>query len=147
MENQKTCENRPKAMEESKPPESTPLASLRLPYRPQDPQKYCPGIALVGCGGITRHHLQAYSQAGYRVVAFFDIDRQRAVERRDQFYPDATVHDRLEDLLADPAVEVVDIATHPPQRPPLIEAALLAGKHVLSQKPFVTDLGVGERLA
>ena len=37
-------------------------------------------------------------------------------------------------------VEVVDIATHPAVRPPLMEAALKAGKHVLSQKPFVTDL-------
>ena len=44
-------------------------------------------------------------------------------------------------------VEVVDIATHTAVRPPLIEAALKAGKHVLSQKPFVTDLDVGERLA
>jgi predicted dehydrogenase len=40
----------------------------------------------------------------------------------------------------------VDIATHPAERPALIEAALLAGKHVLSQKPFVLDLDVGERL-
>jgi predicted dehydrogenase len=43
-------------------------------------------------------------------------------------------------------VEVVDITTHPPERPPLMEAAVTAGKHVLSQKPFVVDLDVGERL-
>jgi len=42
---------------------------------------------------------------------------------------------------------VVDIATHPHQRPPLIEAAIDAGKHVLSQKPFVLDLEVGRKLA
>ena len=42
---------------------------------------------------------------------------------------------------------IVDITTHPPRRPPLVEAALRAGKHVLSQKPFVLDLDVGERLA
>jgi predicted dehydrogenase len=28
---------------------------------------------------------------------------------------------------------VVDIATHPPERLPLIEAAIHAGKHILSQ--------------
>ena len=50
-------------------------------------------------------------------------------------------------LLARDDVEVVDITTHPPERPPLVEAALRAGKHVLSQKPFVLDLDVGERLA
>ena len=41
----------------------------------------------------------------------------------------------------------MDIATHPPERLPLIEDALRAGKHVLSQKPFVLDLDAGERLA
>jgi len=41
---------------------------------------------------------------------------------------------------------VVDIATHPEPRPALIEDAIRAGKHVLSQKPFVLDLDAGERL-
>ena len=42
---------------------------------------------------------------------------------------------------------MVDITPHPAERVPLIEAALKAGKHVLSQKPFVLDLDTGERLA
>ncbi|QDU57286.1 Gfo/Idh/MocA family protein [Aeoliella mucimassa] len=132
------------------PPQSaaaSPLEALQLPYRPQDPQCYRPGIALVGCGGITRHHLQAYCDAGYPVRGFFDIDRSRATDRRDQFFPQAIVYDCLEDLLANPDIEVVDIATHPSERVPLMESALRAGKHVLSQKPFVTDLDAGERLA
>jgi predicted dehydrogenase len=41
---------------------------------------------------------------------------------------------------------VIDVTLHPEHRAPIIEAALKAGKHVLSQKPFVTDLGVGEDL-
>ena len=43
-------------------------------------------------------------------------------------------------------MDVVDIALHPELRAPVIEAALKAGKHVLSQKPFVLDLEVGKRL-
>ena len=39
-----------------------------------------------------------------------------------------------------------DITPHPAERVPLVEAALKAGKHVLSQKPFVVDLDTGERL-
>ena len=49
--------------------------------------------------------------------------------------------------LARDDIDVVDITTHPAERPPLIETALTAGKHVLSQKPFVLDLDVGRRLA
>jgi predicted dehydrogenase len=119
----------------------------KLPYRPRDPKRYRPGIAIVGCGGITKWHLRAYRAANYNVVAFCDLILARAEDRRDEFYPDALATDRIDDVLARDDVVVVDITTHPPERPSLIEAALRAHKHVLSQKPFVTDLDVGERLA
>jgi predicted dehydrogenase len=118
-----------------------------LPYRPRDPKRYRPGIGLIGCGGITKWHLTAYKNADYNVVAFCDVDLARAKLRRDEFYPEAAAFDDHKRLLARDDIEVVDIATHPPERPPLIEAALRARKHVLSQKPFVLDLDVGERLA
>ena len=123
------------------------LDAFDLPYQPQDPESYRPGIGLVGCGAITKHHLQAYVVAGYDVCALCDLDAKRAKARRDEFYPKAKVYSDIKKLLADKRVEVVDITTHPPERPPLIEAAIEAGKHVLSQKPFVTDLDEGERLA
>ncbi len=123
------------------------FARLDLPYRPQDPQSKHVGIGLIGCGGISRHHLQAYAKAGYSVVALCDIDRDKAVRQRDLFYPEAFVTDDPDELLALDGVAIADITTHPPVRPPLIEAAIRAGKHVLSQKPFVLDLAVGERLA
>jgi predicted dehydrogenase len=117
-----------------------------LPYQPRDPKRYRPKIALVGCGGISKWHLHAYKQAKYNVVALCDIDRARADARRDEFYPDAMTTDCLRDVLSRDDIEVLDITTHPPERPPIIEAALRARKHVLSQKPFVLDLDIGERL-
>lgn len=123
------------------------VAAPKLPYRPHDPKRFRPGIAIIGCGGITKWHLIAYRNAGYNVVAFCDMVRSRAEERRDEFYPEAFATDSVQQILEREDVEVVDITTHPPERPPLIEAALRAGKHVLSQKPFVIDLDVGERLA
>ena len=41
----------------------------------------------------------------------------------------------------------MDIATHPQERLPILEEAICAGKHVLSQKPFVVNLADGRRLA
>jgi predicted dehydrogenase len=51
-----------------------------------------------------------------------------------------------EAVLADDRVEVVDIATHPSIRPALVEQALRAGKHVLSQKPFADDMETARRM-
>jgi predicted dehydrogenase len=117
-----------------------------LDYRPQTPKKYRPNIGLIGCGGITRYHLQAYVDAGFQVTGLCDLDRSRAELRRLTFYPEAKVFDDYRQLLKDDLIEVVDITTHPPERPPIIRAALSAGKHVLSQKPFVLDVRDGHRL-
>ncbi len=124
-----------------------PLSGLAsLPYRPATPKSYAPQIALIGCGGISVHHLQAYQTAGYQVTALCDIRRSLAEQRARDFYPEAAVYDDYRDVLRDDSIEIVDITTHPPVRPPLVRAALEAGKHVLSQKPFVLDLDEGERL-
>jgi predicted dehydrogenase len=139
-----SAQNRAKQLRLPRPPR---VAAPALPYRPRDPKGYRPGIALVGCGGITKWHLTAYRSAGYHVAALCDVDLVRAELRRDEFYPEALATDDLRQVLSRDDIEVVDIATHPPERPALIEAALRAGKHVLSQKPYVIDLDIGERLA
>src|SRR5262249_23959680 len=115
-------------------------------YRPRDPKAYRPGIGLIGAGGMTFAHLDAYKRAGYRVVAISHPALAKAAERRDAFFPHAQISTDHRAVLGHPEVEVVDIATHPAPRVALIEDAVDAGKHVLSQKPFVLDLDVGDRL-
>jgi predicted dehydrogenase len=122
------------------------VAAPELPYKPRDPYAYNPQIGLIGCGGISESHLKAYSKAGYRVTALCDLIPERASKRQEQFYPGATTGTNYHELLERPEIEVVDIATHPADRLPIIEDAIKAGKHVLSQKPFVLDLKEGERL-
>lgn len=117
-----------------------------IEYQPRNPRTYNPAIALIGCGGITQHHLNAYKNAGYKVVALCDVDAARAEARRQEFFPEAQVFTDAQALLRRDDIEVVDIATHPADRVPLLHAALGARKHVLSQKPFVLDLDEGERL-
>jgi len=123
------------------------IAAPSLPYRPRDPKGFRPAIGIIGCGGITKWHLTAYKNAGYEVLVLCDILLERAQQRRDEFYPDAEATDDFQYVLSRPDIAVLDITTHPLERVPLIEAALRARKHVLSQKPFVLDLDVGERLA
>ncbi|HEY7119941.1 MAG TPA: Gfo/Idh/MocA family oxidoreductase, partial [Tepidisphaeraceae bacterium] len=122
------------------------IAAPDLAYRPRDPKRYRPGIGLIGCGGISEYHLRAYKSAGYKVVALCSRTESKARDRQRQFFPKAAVYTDYRELLKRDDIAVVDVTTHPAERVGIITDALNAGKHVLSQKPFVTDLDVGERL-
>jgi predicted dehydrogenase len=122
------------------------IPAPRLRYQPPQPKLYRPKIGLIGCGGITESHLKAYRAAGWDVVALCSRTEETARRRRDEFYPSAKIYTDYRALLERDDVDVVDIALHPEARVAVIEAALNAGKHVLSQKPLVTNLNVGKRL-
>lgn len=122
------------------------MSTPSVDYLPPDPVSYAPGIGLIGCGNISRAHLAAYRAAGYRVRALCDHVLERARARRDEFFPDAAITADHHELLARPEIEVVDVATHVDVRPALVRDTLRAGKHVLSQKPFVLDLDQGREL-
>lgn len=129
--------------------QSTALAEVSapdLPYQPPTPRAYRPRIGVIGAGGIVSAHLDAYHAAGWEVAAICNRTLAKAKARAAEFAPRARVTDRWEDVLSDPAIDVVDITPHPADRLPIIEAALRAGKHVLSQKPFVLDLAEGRQL-
>ncbi|MCA0271361.1 MAG: Gfo/Idh/MocA family oxidoreductase [Proteobacteria bacterium] len=117
-----------------------------LPYQPPMPRYYAPRIGVVGAGGIVAAHLDAYRTAGWEVAAICNRSIGKARERVAEFAPQAWVTARYQDILSDPSIDVVDITPHPADRLPMLEAALKAGKHVLSQKPFVLDLAEGRRL-
>lgn len=105
------------------------------------------GIGVVGAGAIVRAgHLPAYRQAGFRVVAITDLNGARARAAAADFGV-RRVHADVAGLLADPAVDVVDIAITPTAQADVVRAALAAGKHVLAQKPLSTDLAVATGLA
>ncbi|MBX3421382.1 MAG: Gfo/Idh/MocA family oxidoreductase [Pirellulaceae bacterium] len=124
-----------------------PSAALcELEYRPQSPGTYCPRIGLIGCGGITAEHLAAYRDAQFNIAALCDLRMDQARLRAAQYFPDAKVYQDYRQLLRDESLEVVDVTTHPAERLGIVRDCLLAGKHVLSQKPFVTDIQQGQRL-
>ena len=115
-------------------------------YRPPGPSSTTTEIGLVGCGAITELMLAAYRSAGFNVTALCDPIAAAAEARCARFFPDARVFSDHRELLARTQVEVVDVATHTDVRPAIVSDCLQAGRHVLSQKPFVEDIGVGEQL-
>jgi len=117
-----------------------------LPYLPPMPKDRSIGIALVGAGGISAAHLDAYRAHGLSVLSICSRNLEHARARRDALFPTAWATDDFEEVLGDPRIAVLDIATHPDVRADLMRRAFAAGKHVLSQKPFVEDLATGEML-
>lgn len=123
------------------------IAAPVLAYEPPMPKDRLIPIGLIGAGGISAAHLDAYRQYGLNVVGICDRSIDKAILRRDEYFPAAFATNRPEDLLNDPNIRVLDLAMHPDARLDMIRGALEAGKHVLSQKPFVNDLAEGLGLA
>ena len=112
----------------------------QLDYKPQFPENYRPGIGIIGCGTIAKvGHLPAYNKYGQKVVGVYDINPEATANVREQFGVQK-VYSSLEELLADPEIQVVDVCTHPIERVAIMKAALRAGKHVLAEKPLATDV-------
>jgi predicted dehydrogenase len=97
------------------------------------------GVAVLGYGGIAASaHLPAYEQHGVGVVGVCGRP-SRTAGVRERFPFLGRVYGDVGELLDDPDVRVVDIATGPGGRAALIRRCLEAGKHVLAQKPVTLD--------
>ena len=119
----------------------------KLNYLPRGPRRRKQHkIGLIGCGGISRYHLIAAQSFGVEVVAMADPNLEAAANRRDEFYPKAEIYPDHRELLKRDDINIIEVATHTEIRADQIADALKAGKHVLSQKPFVSDIRVGRKL-
>ena len=94
------------------------------------------GIGIIGCGGIVNYaHLPAYKAAGFTVLACYDHTPETAIRTaREHGIP--RVAASIDDLLADPAIAIVDIAVTPWAQAEIASRAIAAGKHCLCQKPL-----------
>jgi predicted dehydrogenase len=128
---------------------SAALADIPAPdlaYQPPVPRSCRARIGMIGTGGISASHLDAYRTAGWDVAALWNRTRSKAEKKAAEFCPAARIEDDWRAIIDSDAIDVVDVTLHPEHRTEIIRAALMAGKHVLSQKPFVTDLDLGEEL-
>src|SRR5579871_3698664 len=114
-----------------------------LDYLPRLPRRKDFRIGAIGTGFIMRDcHLLAYRQAGFNPVAIAgrDAGRARAVA---EFHRIPRCHASIADLLADPDVEVLDLAVPPDAQPALIHQAV-QHRHIrgiLAQKPLAMSVG------
>ncbi len=107
------------------------------------------GWGLIGASTIAREWMipAINAQSGSRVAAVFGSDPGRAAAyARENGIP--RVHATLDDLLADPEVQVVYISTTNEKHHDQAIAAAKAGKHVLCEKPLALSVtGAREMVA
>jgi predicted dehydrogenase len=104
-------------------------------------------VGVIGAGGIVSGaHLPAYRKAGLPVHAITDINHDKAQQVAREFSI-PQVHSSVDELLADPEIEVVDIAVPVSQQREILIAALDAGKHVLAQKPLAMSVADAQEMA
>src|SRR5437762_13279895 len=96
---------------------------LALNYRPTLPRRKDFRIGCAGAGFIMRDcHLVAYRQAGFNPIAIASRNPDRARAAADA-HRIPRVHATYAGLLADPEVEVLDVAVPPDAQPGLIREA------------------------
>ena len=98
-------------------------------------------IGVVGAGGFATFAVTAFLRVpGVKVVAVTDIDRAAAQAFNITIYKD------LEDLLTNAPVQLIYIATPPWLHFQQSRMALLAGKHVICEKPAALAVSEAEAL-
>lgn len=91
-------------------------------------------IAIVGCGNIADTHAGALAQLGQKLVAAVDRNEERAAAFALKWHAD-----RFSTQFADALTEEVDcvhVCTPPALHYEMLKQILLAGKHVICEKPL-----------
>ncbi|MFW6161501.1 MAG: Gfo/Idh/MocA family protein [Planctomycetota bacterium] len=115
-------------------------AELGLPDAVPLPERDDWRIGMVGFGRIARGaHAPAYRSVGWPIVAVADPDPQARQNAKEQFGVERLYEDHR-DLVADEAVEVVDLLTQPTVREEVVAAAAGTGKPLITEKPLAESL-------
>ena len=105
------------------------------------------GAAVIGTGFIGTVHIGTLRRIGVPITGVLGSSFARGVERAATLGVDRA-YGSLDDLLADPAVQVVHVTSPNVAHYPQVKAILAAGKHVVCEKPLaMTSAQSAEMLA
>ncbi len=102
-------------------------------------------IGIVGAGGFARFAVQAFLKAPWvKVTAVTDINKSTTGQMSEEF--SLKVYDQIDQVLADKDIHLIYIATPPYLHYAQSKMALLAGKHVVCEKPAALKTSEAEEL-
>ena len=95
-------------------------------------------VGVVGTGFIGPAHIEALRRLGIHVKGIVGSSAERATPKAEALRLDI-VYDSFEAMIADPDIRVVHITSPNHLHHPQVKAALLAGKHVVCEKPLAMN--------
>lgn len=98
-------------------------------------------VGIVGTGYISSMHMSGYNARDAEIVAVTDISKDNYLQRK-EIYGDAKFYDTYDELIADPAVEAVDVCVINRFHIEMVKKAVAAGKHIFCEKTM-TDSQAG----
>lgn len=99
-------------------------------------------IGLVGTGFIADIHMHAYRRVyGIDVEVVGVCSRSEKASEFARRYKIPKVSNDYRNFLKDPDIDVIDICTPPQMHHSMIEECVIAGKHVICEKPFTGYFG------
>jgi predicted dehydrogenase len=108
---------------------------------------YEKSIAIVGCGFVADYYLKTLPlHPGLKLLGVMDRNSDRAAHFA-AYHGIARIYNSLDELLADPEVDIVLNLTNPSSHYSVSKACLEAGKHIYSEKPLAMEMWQAEELA
>ena len=104
-------------------------------------------VALIGCGSVSNRyipHLQTSSLI--EIVSLCDIKYDRAVEQNKKYNVNAKTYPHIDKMLAGVPFDMMVTTTDMQVHGELNKKALMAGKHVWSEKPMANTYAEGKAL-
>lgn len=104
-------------------------------------------VAVIGCGSVSNRYLpQLKSSALIDVVSLCDIKYDRALAQNKQYNVNATTYPNIDAMLAGVPFDMMVTITDMQMHGQLNKKALMAGKHVWSEKPMANTYAEGKAL-
>jgi scyllo-inositol 2-dehydrogenase (NADP+) len=100
------------------------------------------GLASFGMSGRVFHGPLLLKNPGFKIISILERSKNLSVP----FYPDAHIVRHFSELLEHDEVELIIVNTPDPLHYEMTKAALMAGKHVVVEKPFVQSSAEGQEL-
>jgi predicted dehydrogenase len=104
-------------------------------------------VALIGCGSVSNRYIpKLMSSSLIEVVSLCDIKYERAIEQNKMYNVNAATYPHIDKMLEGVPFDMMVTTTDMQKHGELNKKALMAGKHVWSEKPMANTYAEGKAL-